>query len=132
MVTLVDVIEHVSKPVELLSNAQVEISHQGVGLVVTPDLNSLVASLMGWRWWHFRIAHIGYFNKSTLLLALKRVGLKPIRIGRPSWYFSADYLLERVNQYLPRYLRLPVLRFSKRLTIPLNLRDSLFVVFRKL
>ena len=130
MVTLVDVIEHVSNPVELLSNAQAEISDQGVGLVVTPDLNSLVASLMGWRRWHFRIAHIGYF--STLLLALKRAGLKPIRIGCSSWYFSAEYLLERVNQYLPRYLRLPVLRFSKRLTIRLNLRDSLFVVFRKL
>ena len=131
MVTLVDVIEHVPNPVDLLVRVRNQMSDRGVGLIVTPDLSSLAARLMGWRWWHFRVAHIGYFNKSTLLLALKRAELEPIRIGRPGWYFPADYLLERINEYLPSYLHLPIFRMLGRITIPLNLRDSLFVVFRK-
>ncbi|MGH8605691.1 MAG: methyltransferase domain-containing protein, partial [Gammaproteobacteria bacterium] len=99
--------------------------------VVTPDVSSIVARLMGPKWWHFRIAHIGYFNRHNLMLALARAGLDPIEVGRPGWYFSADYLVERVNHYLPRSLHLPTIPRMRKLTVPLNLRDSLYVIFRK-
>lgn len=131
LVTLVDVIEHISEPVALLRSIRSYMADDGVGLVVTPDVSSVTARLLGKHWWHFRFAHIGYFDKKTLLLALARAGLEPIRVGRPSWYFAADYLLHRVNQYLPNFLRLPVAKFWGRFIIPLNLRDSLYVVFRK-
>lgn len=131
IVTLVDVIEHVRNPVDLLRHVARQLAENGVGLVVTPDLKSVAARLMGRKWWHFRIAHIGYFDRRTLLLALDKAGFAPIEIGRPGWYFSGDYLLERVNTYLPRPLRFPPRQFLRRLTVPVNLRDSLYVVFRK-
>lgn len=131
VVMLVDVIEHVSNPVSILRRMRECMADNGIGLVVTPDVGSLAARFLGTRWWHFRFAHIGYFDKKTLLCALKRAGLEPIRIGRPKWYFPVDYLLERVNHYLPSFLRLPAAPFLNNIVIPLNLRDSLYVLFRK-
>lgn len=131
VVTLVDVIEHVSNPLELLARIREQLNDQGVGLLVTPDENSLAARLMGWEWWHFRTAHIGYFNRRTLLFALRKAGLKAIRMGRPGWHFRADYLLDCLNRYLPLDLPFSKARFVKRVTVPLNLRDSLYVVFKK-
>lgn len=131
VVTLIDVIEHVPNPVDLLQGVASQLASDGIGLVVTPDIGSWAAKLMGQKWWHFRIAHIGYFSRSSLRFALDRAGLVCVEIGRPSWYFSLDYLLERVNIYLPRPLRLPIFPFMRHRTVPINLRDSLYVVFRK-
>jgi SAM-dependent methyltransferase len=124
LVTLIDVIEHVSDPLELLRNIAERLSESGTAVIVTPDVDSVAARIFGWRWWHFRVAHIGYFNKRNLLLALDRAGLRPVLVRRPGWFFSADYLWVRTHRYLPRFLRLPPPDFLSRLVIPLNLRDS--------
>ena len=129
LVTLIDIIEHVTNPVELLRDVGEALESDGIGMVVTPDVGSLMAKVLGYRWWHFRVAHIGYFDCKTLNMALSRAGLKPLETFRPSWYFSSDYLLERVNRYVPTALSLPVPRFLKRITLPLNLFDSLCVIF---
>jgi len=130
VVTLVDVLEHVSDPVGMLQRVREQLADDGVGLVVTPDVSSVAARLLGRRWWHYRIAHIGYFNRQTLVRALRRAGLEPLQVGRPGWYFSLRYLAERIQTYLP-FFRVPQLPALDRWTVPLNLRDSLFVVFRK-
>jgi 2-polyprenyl-3-methyl-5-hydroxy-6-metoxy-1,4-benzoquinol methylase len=129
VVTLVDVIEHVSDPVDLLVQARNVLASDGIGLVITPDVASVAARIMGKRWWHYRMAHIGYFERATLLGALRRAGLEPIAIFRPSWYFTGDYLIQRLGAYLPMIgkIRLSALR---KTVVPLNLFDSLGVVFK--
>jgi SAM-dependent methyltransferase len=129
VVTLVDVIEHVSDPVELLVQARSVLASDGIGLVITPDVASVAARVMGKHWWHYRMAHICYFERDTLLAALRHADLEPIAIFRPSWYFTADYLIQRLGAYLPivRKMQLPIL---ERMVVPLNLFDSLGTVFR--
>jgi SAM-dependent methyltransferase len=129
VVTLVDVIEHVSDPVELLVQAGTVLASDGIGLVITPDVASVAARVMGKHWWHYRMAHICYFERDTLLAALRHADLEPIAIFRPSWYFTADYLIQRLGAYLPmvRKMQLPIL---ERMVVPLNLFDSLGIVFR--
>jgi SAM-dependent methyltransferase len=129
VVTLVDVIEHVSDPVELLAQARTVLAPDGIGLVITPDVTSVAARVMGKHWWHYRMAHICYFERQTLLAALRHADLEPIAIFRPSWYFTADYLIQRLGAYLPivRKMQLPIL---ERMVVPLNLFDSLGIVFR--
>jgi len=131
VVALIDVLEHVSAPVELLRAGRDLLAPDGIGLVVTPDVHSLAARLMGRRWWHYRVAHIGYFGVETLTLALRTAGLEPIEIRRPGWVFPADYLVERTRTYLPRWLHPPNPAFLARVNVPLNLRDSLLAVFRR-
>jgi SAM-dependent methyltransferase len=128
VITLIDVIEHVSDPVGLLQHIAKRLSPKGTAIIVTPDVASLAARLFGWRWWHFRVAHIGYFNRQNLLQALDHAGLEARIISRPAWYFTADYLWERTHRYLPHFLHLAPPGFVSRITVPVNLRDSWMVV----
>jgi SAM-dependent methyltransferase len=131
VVTLIDVIEHVSDPVGLLREAAGHLAPEGLVAVVTPDVGSLAARLFGRRWWHFRVAHIGYFSRATLESTLGAAGLEVLRLSRPAWYFGADYLLKRLSAYLPGGLRLPAPGAVRRLTLPLNLRDSFLALCRR-
>lgn len=131
IITLVDVLEHVPNPVEFLMEVNANLTDDGIAIVVIPDVGSVVARLLGPKWWHFRVAHIGYFNKKTLALALRTAGFDLVRLLRPTWYFPVSYLLERIQVYLPRPLKFPVTKRFDRLVIPLNFRDSFLVVCRK-
>lgn len=127
VVSLIDVIEHVPDPIDLLRSIAVKLSDNGIAVIVTPDVSSMAARILGWKWWHFRVAHIGYFNRNTLLFALAQAGLQPILVRRPGWFFPADYLWVRLHRYLPRFLRFASPRFLGRVVIPINLRDSWLV-----
>lgn len=131
VVVLMDVIEHVTDPLSLLEQAAALLHPEGVGLVITPDVRSLAARLLGFRWWHYRLAHVGYFSRSTLLPALRQSGLEPLLWRRPGWYFPADYLFNRVMRYLPAPIQWKPPRILERITVPLNLGDSLLCLFRK-
>jgi len=131
IVSLIDVIEHVSDPVGLLCQARSILSDKGVGVLVTPDVGSIAARTLGSKWWHYRIAHIGYFNRKTIALALSKAGFEPIAIHRPSWYFPLDYLLRRLLSYVSLTVPESAGTLARQITIPLNLHDSLLVVFRK-
>lgn len=131
VVTLIDVVEHVSDPVALLRHIAGGLSQDGIAIVVTPDVNSIAARVLGWKWWHYRVAHIGYFHKRTLFLALDKAGLQPILLRRPAWYFTAEYVWQRAHRYLPGFLRMPPPRFVAGRIIPVNPRDSWLVVCRR-
>ena len=131
VITLVDVLEHVATPVELLRSIHGSLSEKGLALVVTPDRASILARTLGWKWWHYRIAHIGYFDRRTLTLALRNAGLEPLAWSRPSWFFPANYLIARLNHYLPKSLPLPTPAFARNLVVRLNPLDSIACLCRK-
>jgi SAM-dependent methyltransferase len=127
IIALVDVIEHVNDPVGLLTAIRDQLAPGGLSIIITPDIASLAARCFGPRWWHFRLAHVGYFNTTSLETAFDRAGLRTVRRRRAKWYFPIGYLSQRVGQYVPPYRLLhralaatPVTRWC----IPLNLFDS--------
>jgi len=134
LVFLVDVIEHVSDPVKLLRQSARLLSSGGLLVVVTPDVGSLPAKILGPRWWHFRVAHVGYFDRTSLRKAIKAVGLVAVYESRAKWFFSVRYLAERLAVYLPIHWlnriasRVQLLRWCYDRAAPLNLHDS-FLVF---
>ena len=130
-ITLVDVLEHVNDPVGLLRDIATQLRPGGIALIVTPDAGSLAARTMGPRWWHYRLAHIGYFNRATLQRACTAAGLEPISWQRPTWYFPLDYLTARLGHYVPGVARLANARWLKRVQVPLNLLDSWLVIARR-
>lgn len=137
VITIVDVIEHVTEPVQLLRDCAAALSPDGVLVVVTPDVDSLAARLMGKRWWHFRLAHVGYFSPASLRRASALAGLAPVHAFRPKWFFPVRYVAERATRYLPigrirraaRRFRLP--RRIYECVIPLNIHDSVGLVLRR-
>lgn len=129
--TLVDVIEHVDRPLELLRQCRRSIVPGGHLLVVTPDRRSVAARVLRRRWWHRRIAHVCYFDRPTLTAALHEAGFRPVRWTRPRWYLPVGYLYQRILEYVPRTKaiarRAPA---AVRVVVPFNLRDSYAVVAR--
>lgn len=131
VVCLADVIEHTPDPVRILGSAASVLSEDGIIFLTTPDRKSFMARLMGKRWWHYRPAHIGYFHLGSLRAALDMANLEIVEWGRPAWYFAGSYLLRRLGRYLPFMGPLSSIPFWDKITIPLNLRDSLYVVAKK-
>ncbi len=127
IITLIDVIEHVDDPVGLLRAVRRQLSPEGIAVIVTPDVGSVAARLLGRRWWHYRLAHVGYFRRSSMKRAVAEADLHIVRHCRASWYFPIDYLMPRLARYLPPLRpidRLLQKTWVARITIPLNLFDS--------
>ena len=130
------VIEHVEDPVNLLQLCYQQLKPNGILLVNTPDSKSLLALALRYKWWHYRIAHIGYFSKKTLKLAFDKSGFKILDLKRPTWYFELGYLYARIRKYigfLPSFENSDskLLGYLFHIKIPLNLKDSLEVIVCK-
>lgn len=137
LVCLVDVIEHVSDPVTLLRHCTQLLNSGGLLVVVTPDVGSLPAKILGRGWWHFRLAHVGYFDRRSLGKAVEAVGLVTVYQSRAKWFFSIRYLAERLAVYLPIgwmnriASRVQPLRWCYDRVVPLNLHDSFLMFFQR-
>jgi 2-polyprenyl-3-methyl-5-hydroxy-6-metoxy-1,4-benzoquinol methylase len=138
LVCLIDVIEHVAEPVSFLRDAADRLSPGGLCMVVTPDVSSAAAKTLGKRWWHFRLAHVGYFDAHSMTLAAKSAHLDVIKMFRAKWFFPVKYLAERVAVYLPLVTRInqiadrkPMLHRIYQRIIPLNLHDSMVFFLQK-
>jgi 2-polyprenyl-3-methyl-5-hydroxy-6-metoxy-1,4-benzoquinol methylase len=135
VITALDVIEHVSRPIELLKGCHKCLVPGGLLVLVTPDVGSLASRVMGQRWWHFRFAHIGYFSRNTLKAALKASGFALESIEAYVWWFPLTYILERLQRYLPigfvnRVLARKSFESIGKFHFPLCLRDS-YIYFAK-
>jgi len=137
LVFLVDVIEHVADPVELLTNCRAALAPGGLIIVVTPDVSSAAAKLLGRRWWHYRLAHVGYFNRKSFGKVASAAGLAPRKWMRAKWFFQIRYLADRTSRYLPtawfnRFAeRAAPLRWLYNRVVPFNLFDSYAVFLHK-
>ncbi len=130
IVFLVDVIEHVAHPVELLRAGRGALEPGGVFVVVTPDVSSVAARILRGRWWHYRLAHVGFFDRASLARAARAAGLTVTSWTRARWFFQVRYLAERTARYLPVGAinrlaeRTAPLRWIYDRIVPLNLHDS--------
>jgi 2-polyprenyl-3-methyl-5-hydroxy-6-metoxy-1,4-benzoquinol methylase len=130
VVTLVDVIEHTTDPVGVLRDAASLLAPGGVVLIVTPDVGSFAARLMGRWWWHYRVAHVGYFTRASMRRALREAGLVLDADVLTGWRFPASYVAERLVRYVPVFPFSTILRAAagwaplQRFHITVNLGDS--------
>lgn len=128
VITLLDVLEHVTDPNAFLTVLNDFLAPGGMLVIVTPDIGSVAARIMGGRWWHFRVAHINFFNRSSLDWLLKKHGFEIVLRKRFAWNFSAYYLLTRLLPFLKgTALQKPL----KKLHLKLQLSDSWEIYARK-
>lgn len=128
-ISLIDVIEHVQNPSELLNNVNKALADGGYLLIVTPRRDSFFRFILGFKWWHYRIAHVGYFSKKNLFDIVENTGFDVYKFRFATWFLPLDYILNRILKYIPpiRY------RFSFRIemSVPINLFDSSMILVRK-
>ena len=127
-ITLLDVLEHVTDPDALFPSWNGFLAPGGMLVIVTPDIGSLAARIMGGRWWHYRVAHINFFNRSSLDWLLEKHGFEIVLRKRFAWNFSAYYLVTRLLPFLKgKALQKPL----KKLHLKLQLSDSWEIYARK-
>ncbi len=131
VVTMVDFIEHIPNPFEAVNRAFKALSPGGTLCIVTPDIGSVAAKIMGGRWWHFRPAHIGYFSKESIAFLLQRAGFRIIKLRKYSWTFSAYYLISRKDRLKFLIKNSDLASLWKKIPIKLALCDSLEIYARK-
>lgn len=129
VVTLLDILEHLPDPAGFMGRVSALTEEGGILVVVTPDIDSLAARLAGKRWWHFRIAHVAFFNRQSLRFLLEKSGFEIISRKRYAWNFSLFYLLTRIFPRLKSYRSLQ--KKLKKLHLRLPLHDSWEIYARK-
>jgi SAM-dependent methyltransferase len=128
VVTLLDVLEHVPHPNALLATLNGLMAPGGWLVIVTPDIHSLAARVMGGRWWHYRIAHIHFFNLRSLDWVLRENGFAIVMRKRFAWNFSLYYLLTRL---WPGCKGASLQKILKKIHCKLQLFDSWEIYARK-
>jgi len=80
VITLMEVVEHVSDPVALLRECAALLRPGGVLYATTPNFGSLTRRVVGPRWPPIAPEHVVYFTPRHLRRALRDAGLAPLRV----------------------------------------------------
>ncbi len=131
-VAMIDFIEHIPQPGNAIAKAGRILTSEGTLCLVTPDVSSFLSKAAGKKWWHFRPAHLHYFNPRSLVFLLRKNGFSIMKIRRYAWTFSAHYLISRVPWLNFLLKNKELASFWKSIPIKLALGDSLEVYARKM
>lgn len=127
VVTMWDVIEHVSNPLGEMQQAQRLLKPGGLLVVHTMDIDSRFARMMGGRWPWLMEMHIYYFSRHTLKQMLEKAGFTVIRIEPQGRYLRLGYFATRIGGFSPLLGRLLSKLFRlthlNEMPVPLNFGD---------
>lgn len=127
VVTMWDVIEHLTDPRSALLEARRLLAADGLLVVHTIDIESLFARVMGPRWPWLMEMHIYYFSRHTLRAMLERCGFQVLDDKPQGRYLRLGYLMNRVGALLPlvgRPAEWMVTQLGLRsVPVPVNLGD---------
>ena len=137
VITMWDVIEHMSNPESAVSKAKEFLEGGGIIAINTPDSGSLVAKTLG-RKWHLIVPpeHLFLFSKKNMKALLKKQGFEVLLIANIGKKFTLRYIFQvganwlnlKLIKYVASFLNN---NFLGGLSIPLNLRDNFFIIARK-
>ena len=99
VITLVDMIEHVSRPKALCRRVNRSLTLGGVIFIITPDVFSLSRRVLNQRWFHFKHEHVSYFSPTSLSTLLSETGFEIRYIGLGYKYLSYQYVVNHFLKY---------------------------------
>jgi 2-polyprenyl-3-methyl-5-hydroxy-6-metoxy-1,4-benzoquinol methylase len=135
VVTMWDVIEHVTDPRATLEHAWRLLKPGGLLVVHTIDIESLFARSMEERWPWLMEMHITYFSQRTLRSMLELCGFQVLSDRPQGRYLRLGYLMNRVGALVPlvgRPAEWLVTHLGLRgMAVPVNLGDLFTAYGRK-
>jgi SAM-dependent methyltransferase len=131
-VLLGDVLEHLTRTDEALARVKRWLAPEGALVLLLPDAGSLVARLLGRRWWSVIPTHVHYFTRGSVERLLSRHGLRVVHFSTDPKAFTVRYYLNKIGGYSPRLSRALVraaegARLAERMWAP-DFRDRMVVV----
>jgi SAM-dependent methyltransferase len=135
VVTMWDVIEHVTDPSAELNRAFQLLKPGGWLAVHTMDVDSLTARAMGRRWPWYMDMHLYYFSQKTLTELMRKNGFDVIWSGAQGRYLRLGYITSRLgglNQSLGSAASSIINRLGlAHVSLPINFGDLFTVYARK-
>jgi ubiquinone/menaquinone biosynthesis C-methylase UbiE len=100
VITLWDVLEHTPNPRNVLDECKRVLKPGGLMIINYPDIESLVARMMGRRWVFLLSVHLYYFTPDTIEKMLRAVGFK-VSGTKMHWQsLELGYILFRMKPYI--------------------------------
>lgn len=134
-VVMADVLEHLPDPMASLRRVEPLLRPGGVLVLLLPDAGSLIARVLGRRWWSIIPTHVQYFTRGSLQALLRSEGWHVEAMRTAPKAFTVTYYLDRLGGYAPGAGRLLVQlaragRVADRVWAP-DFRDRMLVVARR-
>jgi 2-polyprenyl-3-methyl-5-hydroxy-6-metoxy-1,4-benzoquinol methylase len=99
VVTLWDVLEHTPDPKAVLQECYRILKPGGILVINYPDIQSLVARLMGRRWVFLLSVHLYYFTYETLGAMFQKMGFGVISRSHHWQFLEVGYIFFRMKSY---------------------------------
>jgi len=98
VITMWDVIEHVPNPCAVMQKANELLRGEGLLVLSTGDVDSLVARVSGTRWHLFNVPqHLSFFSKQTIARLLEQQGFRVLYIEHSGSFYTVGYLSYRMR-----------------------------------
>lgn len=122
VIFLCDLLEHLPDPMAALGVLRRLTRPRGILFVVTPDVGSLSAKIMGKHWTNVREEHLVYLDKRTAGRLLGQAGYHLIAVEPATKVLNAKYVLGQFEAY-HRPLLTPLVRLLRCLPTWLQTRN---------
>ena len=86
VVTIIQTIEHLNNPKEVLSKVREVTNPNGKLMIATPDVDSFVSKLWKMKWQHINMHHIYLYNSRSLTKLLHDAGFRVLKVQRQAMY----------------------------------------------
>jgi 2-polyprenyl-3-methyl-5-hydroxy-6-metoxy-1,4-benzoquinol methylase len=128
VITMWDVIEHVTDPFADISRAFDLLKPGGLLVLHTMDIDCLFARLMGSRWPWLMEMHIYYFSRRTLSAMLEKAGFTVVSTKAQGRYLRLGYFATRLGGLLGEPVGRVVNSLARtlhidKMAIPINVGD---------
>jgi len=136
VVTMIDVIEHLSDPHAALEGVRAMLKPGGIVFVVTPDIASVSARVLRSSWPHYLPEHLIYYSASSLRALFDITDMDMMEIGSGYKYLTMNYILGHLRHspggFIPRALWSMASVLPARLTQqPLRYMTEMIAIGRK-
>lgn len=136
-IVMQDVIEHVKDPAATIVKVRNLLREEGIFALTTPDAGSWWARAWGKRWHAFvPPQHLFYFSARNLTALLEKNGFTVVSRAYHGKWFTIPYIFRLLYSWteLKLFSKLAAWTaqtFLKNVAIPINVRDTLFLIARK-
>ncbi len=138
VIVMQDLIEHVKDPVDVINRAKNLLAENGLLLFTTPDAGSLWARVWNKKWHAFvPPQHLFYFSAKNLGSILEKNGFQVINTAHHGKWFAIPYIIRLLYSWtglniFSKLAEWSSKSFLKNVAIPINVRDTLMLVARKI
>ena len=137
VITLWDVIEHVPDPLAFSRLVHSLLKPGGIYAINTPDASSWYGRAMGEKW-HALCPpeHLALFTNEALDQLLNKSGFQLLERGKIGKSFTVQYILQTLGHWQKSKMLFSLSQGLSKIgvggiSIPLNLRDNVFLLARK-